>query len=256
MINISAVIITYNEEKNIARCLDSLQGLADEIIVVDSFSTDRTEDICKNYDLRFVKHNWEGYVKTKNFANNLASYDTIFSIDADEAVSPELKESILKIKSQAIDNKVFKMNRLMNYCGKWIYHCGWYPDAKIRIFDRRFVYWIGDKVHETLYVPADFTCTKLNGNLLHYSFYTINQHIAQSDKFSTLSAQSAFEKGKKVSKAKIVMHVFWNFVRNYFFNLGFLDGRYGLIICKINAKSTYWKYKKLLNLYKNNHEQS
>ncbi len=251
MKRISAVIITCNEEKNIERCLKSLLEIADEIIVVDSFSTDRTEEICRSYQVRFQKHAWEGYVQTKNYANSLATHDLIFSIDADEAVSPELKESILQIKSQNIDKKVFEMNRLMNYCGKWIRHGGWYPDAKIRIFDRRYVAWCGQKVHETLAIPPDFQVVRLNGDLWHYSFYSINEHRVQVDKFATLSAESAFENGKRISNFSILLHVIWRFIRDYVFKMGFLDGHYGFIISKINAQSTFWKYNKLRNLYKN-----
>ena len=249
MKKISAVIITFNEEKNIERCLKSLVEIVDEIVVVDSFSSDKTEEICRQYKVSFIQQQWEGYVKTKNFGNQLAQNNLIFSIDADEAISPELQKSILNIKKQNIDNQVFEMNRLMNYCGKWIRHGGWYPDAKIRIFDRQFVQWTGQKVHETLTIPTDFAVVKLSGNLLHYSYYSVNEHYAQADKFSTLSAESAFEAGMRVSKTSIGLHVTWRFIRDFIFKLGFLDGYYGFIISKINAKTTYWKYQKLVKLY-------
>ena len=158
----SVVIITFNEARNIKRCLESVVPVADEIIVVDSNSTDETEAICQEYpNLRFVRHDWEGYVKQKNFANSLASNNLILSIDADEALSEELTQSILKLKVQDVEGKAFSMNRLMNYCGKWIRHSGWYPDTKIRIFDRRSVSWTGKKVHETLAIPKEMQVVHL-----------------------------------------------------------------------------------------------
>lgn len=253
MNKLSVVIITYNEERNIARCIESIHTIADEVVVVDSFSTDATPQICQRYGVRFVSHEWEGYIKQKNYANTLASNDLILSLDADEALSEELKSSILDLKEQNIENRVFSMNRLMNYCGKWIHHGGWYPENKIRVFDRRHSYWIGQKVHELLFVPDDFQVIKLNGDLLHYSYYTVEEHRRQFDKFSTLSSEEMLEKGKNPSLFKAYMHGFWRFVRDYFFKLGFLDGRYGWIIAKINANYNFMKYKKAIDLIKNRH---
>ena len=147
---LTAVIITKNEEFNISRCLQSLKDVADEIVVVDSFSTDSTEEICKSFNVRFVQQEWLGYSEQKNFANSLASNDWIFSIDADEVLSDELKKSILELKNKNIsDDNVFSMNRLTNYCGHWIRHCGWYPDRKIRIWNRKVGKWQGE-IHETI----------------------------------------------------------------------------------------------------------
>lgn len=240
---LSAIIITKNEERNIGRCLQSLQPIADEIIVVDSFSTDGTERICREYGVRFVQHEWMGYIDTKNFANSLANNDLIFSIDADEAVSDELCQSILAVKDTDTAGKVFSMNRRMNYCGQWITHGGWYPDDKVRIFDRRFVKWQGQKVHETLELPTDFENVKLNGDLLHYSFYSIEQHRKQNEHFAQLSADEAIERGKNVNLLTPYLHCAWKFVRDYIFKAGFLDGRAGWQIGKINARGIYLKYK-------------
>lgn len=240
---LSVVIITKNEERNIDRCLKSVENIADEIVVVDSFSTDETENICKRYNVNFVQHEWQGYIQTKNYANSLASNNLIFSIDADEAVSPKLEKAILAIKKQSTDGKVFSMNRLMNYCGEWIRHGGWYPDTKVRIFDRRFVQWQGEKVHETLAIPQDFEEIKLDGDLLHYSFYSVEQHRRQNEHFAHLSAEEAIERGKKVGFLAPYTHSVWKFIRDYFFKGGFLDGRYGLIISKINSAGIFLKYQ-------------
>lgn len=251
MNQLTAVIITYNEERNIARCLESIHTIADEVVVVDSFSTDRTPQICQQFGVRFIQHAWEGYAPQKNYANSLASYDLILSLDADEALSDELVASILKIKNQDIENQVFSMNRLMNYCGTWIHHGSWYPETKTRIFDRRIAYWENLKVHEVLHVPAGFKTVHLKGDILHYSYYTVEEHRRQFDKFATLWAEGAFERGKKVTLAGAYVHCFWRFLRDYFFKLGFLDGRYGLIISKINSKNVYDKYIRTIALYKN-----
>lgn len=240
---LSAVIITLNEERNIGRCIQSLQGIADEIIVVDSFSNDATESICKSLGVKFVKHQWEGYVKQKQFANDLAANDLIFSIDADEAVSPELAQSILKIKELDANKKVFSMNRLMNYCGKWIRHGGWYPEYKIRIFDRRFVNWTGGQVHETLSIPDDFETVRIDGDLYHYSFYSEAEFRRQTEKFAHMSAEDAIAKGKKGTVFEAYFHCFWRFVRDYVFKAGFLDGKIGFRIGLINAKSVFLKRK-------------
>ena len=240
---LSAVIITLNEERNIGRCVQSLKGIADEIIVVDSFSNDATESICESLGVKFVKHQWEGYVKQKQFANALATNDLIFSIDADEAVSPELAQSIMKIKGLDASRKVFSMNRLMNYCGKWIRHGGWYPEYKIRIFDRRFVSWTGGQVHETLAIPASFETIRIDGDLYHYSFYSEAEFRRQTEKFAHLSAEDALAKGKKGTLFEAYFHCFWRFVRDYIFKAGFLDGKTGFRISLINAKSVFLKRK-------------
>lgn len=250
MNQLTAVIITFNEERNIARCLQSIHTIADEVVVVDSLSTDRTREICEQFGVRFISHAWEGYAPQKNYAHTLASHDLILSMDADEALSEELIASIAEVKKQDVGHKVFSMNRLMNYCGTWIHHGGWYPETKIRIFDRRYAEWENLKVHEVLKYPADFEVVHLKGDILHYSYYTVEEHQRQFDKFATLWAEGAYERGKKVTTAGAYLHAFWRFVRDYFFKAGFLDGRYGWIIAKINADNVLQKYKRTIALYK------
>ena len=250
MNQLTAVIITFNEERNIARCLQSIHTIADEVVVVDSLSTDRTREICEQFGVRFISHAWEGYAMQKNFAHTLASHDLILSMDADEALSEELIASIAEVKKQNVEHKVFSMNRLMNYCGTWIHHGGWYPETKIRIFDRRYAEWENLKVHEVLKYPADFEVVHLKGDILHYSYYTVEEHQRQFDKFAILWAEGAYERGKKVTLAGAYLHAFWRFVRDYFFKAGFLDGRYGWIIARINADNVLQKYKKTIALYR------
>lgn len=253
---ISVVIITKNEERNIVRCLESLQGVADEIVVVDSGSTDRTEELCRGFELRFENHEWEGYSEQKNYANSLASNDWILSIDADEVLSEELRQSLHKLKqTQVSDNQVFAVNRLTNYCGNWIHHCGWYPDRKIRLFNRTKKQWTGT-IHEILADTAEPTVTQvLSGDLHHYSYHTVEDHIRQADKFTTLTAQEAFNKGKKAGIAAIIFRPRWKFCRDYIFKGGFLDGYAGYQVCKISAFATFLKYSKLRMLHKNNNSK-
>ncbi|MCK5839781.1 MAG: glycosyltransferase family 2 protein [Bacteroidales bacterium] len=254
MIKLSVVIITYNEEKNVGRCLDSVIELADDIVVVDSYSTDKTEEICKNNGARFFKHPFEGYIESKNYANSLAMYPYILSLDADEALSDDLKKSILAAKkSWGFDG--YSMNRLANYCGKWIRHGGWYPDKKLRLFDRRKGKWDGLLVHETYQMNEKTKSGFLKGDLLHYTYYSIDEHIKQANHFSTLSAKEYYSQGKKSGYLKIFLNPVVKFLRDYFFRLGFLDGSYGFTIAKINAHTTFLKYSKLRLLCQENKKQ-
>ena len=244
MNKITAVVITLNEERNIGRCLDSLMPVVDEVVVVDSFSNDATLAICAEHQVRFFSHEWEGYVATKNHANGLASNDLILSIDADEALSPELAESISRLKEQDVEGKAYSMNRIMNYCGRWIRHGGWYPDTKVRIFDRRCVRWTGQKVHETLDIPRGTEIVHLEGDLLHYSFYTPEEHRRQMEKFAALSAEEMVENGQRPSLVSAYVHTGWKFLRDYVFKAGFMDGGMGWVISRINAYGVWYKYLK------------
>ncbi|HEX5003605.1 MAG TPA: glycosyltransferase family 2 protein [Bacteroidia bacterium] len=249
MMQLSAVIITFNEERNIERCLRSLVGVADEIVVVDSFSSDRTPEICKAFGVTFFQTDWKGFASTKNFANALASGDWILSMDADEALSDELKNSILKCKEQGkLITARFK--RRSFYCGKWINHSGWYPDMKIRMFDRRQVIWTGT-IHEQLQFSEHVEMVTLDGDLHHYSYYTIREHLLKSDKYSTLAAAAMFESGKKITMLMIPAKALARFLRVYFLNLGVLDGIYGLVICGISAWEVFLKYSRLYILLHN-----
>ena len=158
MIKLSSVIITLNEERNIGRCLDSLRGIADEIVVVDSGSTDRTEEICRTFGVRFFQHPFDGFTEQKNFAIDQCSFEHILSLDADESLSEELKKSVTAVKSNW-NKDGYSFNRFTNYCGKWIKHCGWYPDRKLRLFRKEKGRWQGNKLHER-FILND-TLTKL-----------------------------------------------------------------------------------------------
>ena len=198
MPKISAVIITYNEELFIDKCLASLEGIADEIVVVDSFSTDATEEICKKYNVRFVKHAFEGYRDQKNFALKLATYKNILSLDADEALSDELRKSILAIKDKW-DYDGYRLNRRSNYCGKWISHSEWYPDRQLRLFYADHGSWGELNLHEKFIMSNGATIGRLKGDLLHWPFSSRQDHIDKMKKYSVIGAQEFHKAGKKAN---------------------------------------------------------
>lgn len=244
---ISVVIITKNEERNIARAIDSVEGLADEIIVVDSFSTDRTKEICLAKKVTFIQTEWQGYAATKNYANSLASYSYIFSLDADEAVDALLAEEIRKIKEKGMSG-VYKVNRLTNYCGKWIRHSGWYPDYKIRIFPKNGAYWVGDFVHEQLQILPHWPVHTLKGHLEHYSYYSFEEHRQRADYYSRLAARKMAAEGKKTFFLFPYFSAFFRFFSMFVLKAGFLDGYMGFKIALISAQSNILKYKELQQL--------
>jgi len=244
MASLSAVIITYDEEKNIGRCLESLKDVADEIIVVDSFSKDKTKEIAGNYNVKFVEHEFEGYIEQKNYGFTLASNTYVLSLDADESLSPELKKSILADKKHFTAD-AYSMNRLTNYCGKWIRHCGWYPDRKIRLVNKNKGHWGGTNPHDKMIMDKDAKIDHLKGDLLHYSYYTRQDHLKQIEHFTDIGARELFEKGKKYFWIKMYFSPLAKFIRDYFIRAGFMDGKAGFDISRLSAGATFKKYKKL-----------
>lgn len=240
MDQITAVIITLNEERNIGRCLDSLKRVADELIVIDSFSSDRTEKICKERGARFVEKEWQGYSRTKNAGNDLATHPFILSIDADEALSIELQESIREEKTKGLHG-VYGFNRLTNYCGKWIKHCGWYPDKKVRLFQKGMAEWKGDHVHEELMLSPGLQIEWLNGDLHHYSYYTRIEHRERAMQYARLGAEKI--KHKRGLGLKLLLSPPFRFFQMYVLQRGFLDGKAGFDICRITAWEVMMKYK-------------
>lgn len=244
---LSAVIITLNEERNIGRCIEALKDIADEVIVLDAFSTDNTVSICRELGARVEQREWKGYSDSKNYLNSLAAFEYIFSLDADEVVNGDLKNAILKEKQNGF-NGVYSVNRLTNYMGTWIKHSGWYPDVKIRIFPKNGSQWEGAFVHETLSVPKGSATKLLDGHLEHYSYYSFEDHRERADKYSILTAKKHFDAGKKASFFKPYLSAIGRFVGMYFFKLGFLDGKMGYHIARISALSNIVKYKELRRL--------
>lgn len=246
---ISVVIITYNEERNIGRCIDSVKEIADDIVVVDSFSTDATKRICEEKNVRFIEHAFEGHIQQKNWAVKQAKFSHVLSLDADEVPNEILKQNIIKAKENWVADG-FTMNRLTNYCGSWIRHCGWYPDQKLRLWNSNKGQWGGINPHDRFEMDPDCTIIHLEGDLLHYSYYTREDHIKQIEKFTDILSQSMFDSGRKASRLITITATIFKFIRDYFLKLGLLDGKAGFTISWLSAGATYKKYKKLRLLKK------
>ncbi|MFP4488057.1 MAG: glycosyltransferase [Bacteroidales bacterium] len=247
MVRISAVIISFNEERNIGRCLESLDNLVDEVLVVDSFSSDRTEEICRRYNARFIRHKFESHIQQKNWALNQAVNDYILSLDADEALTPRLRESI----SGAAENwnyDGYYLNRKTSYSNSRDPQDVRYTEKKIRLWDRRKGVWGGINPHDTVVMDVDSTIGSLKGDMLHYSFFSIESHRKKAEYFSSISAKALFISGIRSNWLKITGSTAWKFIKSYFIRLGLLDGIHGLKISYSSAYGTYLKYRKLKRL--------
>lgn len=249
MIKLSGVIITYNEEEHLEKCLASLVNVVDEIVVVDSFSTDKTPEICKAFNVTFIQHEFEGYIEQKNYALSLASHNYILSLDGDEALSDTLKKSILEVKENWVFDGYY-CNRLNNYCGQWIKHSDWYPDKKLRLFKKGSGEWKGINPHDTYTLKKGLKAGKLKGDLLHWIYRDYQEHNLKVEKFSTIAANAYYKLGKKSSLFKIVFRPSWAFFKAYFLRFGFLDGLNGFVICVQTFNVTFLKYIKLYELHK------
>jgi len=255
MPKISAVIITMNEEQLIEQCLQSLDNVADEVIVVDSFSTDSTEQICRKYNVKFVQREFTGFMDQKNYAVSLASHEYILSLDADEALSEELQKSLLKVKNN-IRFEGYRVNRLSNYCGKWMRHSAWYPDPQLRLFRADRGKWGLFNVHETFIMNHHSRISKLEGDLLHWPCTSERDLIEKIAKYSEIAAHEFYSANKKASFITPYFHCFWRFFQTYFIRLGFLDGKNGFAVCRTGAYSSFLKYKKLWMLRKKKQKKS
>jgi glycosyltransferase involved in cell wall biosynthesis len=245
MISLTAFIISFNEEKNIARCIQSLKPVADEIIVVDSFSTDKTTAIAAELGAKVIQRTFTGYGDQKFFAQEQSGSDWVFSIDADEVLTEELQASILKMKA-APGYDAYEVNRLSSYCGKWIRHCGWYPQYILRIWNRTKGSITRDEVHESVQLTdKKTTIGKLKGDLLHYTYDTISEHIRKIERYTEAGARNDVARGKSCSLLKLLVVPKWQFFTTYILQLGFLDGYYGYILCRNSSFAAFLKYSKI-----------
>ncbi|TFG77294.1 MAG: glycosyltransferase family 2 protein [Chrysiogenales bacterium] len=246
-IKISAVIITYNEEDRLPDALDSLQGAVDEIIVVDSYSTDRTPEIARQARATFYQNRFEDYGQQKNIAMQKASHDWILNLDADERVSPELKRSISDLKEGNIPIKAsaYAIKRKTYYLGRWIRHSGWYPDRKIRLFKKNAATWQG-RIHESLKVTG--VVASLPGEILHFTYRDIGDHIRRLERYSTFLSEEIISQKKKCLILRLLVLPPVTFLRHYFWRLGFLDGFAGLVIASVSSWGTAMKYFKAIDL--------
>ena len=249
MIHLSAVIITKNEEAHIGQCLDALIDVADEIVVVDSFSTDSTPDICKEKGVRFIQQPFEGHVAQKNKALEFASSDYVLSVDADEVLDDKLKKAVLAVKENWQLDGYF-VHRLNFYCGKAIRYGGWYPDRKLRLFNKTKGQWKGRNPHDRYELHTASSTVQLEGHLLHYTVDSITAHVKQINYFSDLAAKSKFEAGEQAGLLKVLMAPWFRFVKGYILKAGFLDGYYGFVIALLSAYASFLRYAKLRELWK------
>ena len=247
-IKLTVAIITYNEESNIERCINSIKEIADQILVVDSFSTDSTKSICNNLKVDFIENTFEGHIEQKNFALNKARYDFVLSLDADETLDKTAISSIKGIK-QNWKYDGYEINRMTRYCGKWIKYCGWYPDTKLRLVDKSKSKWGGTNPHDKLNVNSNHI-SRLKGKILHYTLDTQKQHIDQINYFTDISSLALYKNGKSVTILKIILAPIFKFFRDYILKLGFLDGFAGFVICSNSAHAKFLKYVKLYYLNK------
>ncbi len=246
---LSVVIITYNEEKNIGRCIESVSAVADEIIVVDSFSDDDTVHIAIAKGAIVKQSKFDGYVNQKNKAIQMATHELVLLLDADEALDHELAGAIRDAKKDIVF-KAYTMNRCSFFCGKFIRHGLWYPDRKLRLFDKRFGKCGGMNPHDRILMDPAIPMKHLNGELLHYTYDTMEEYLFRNDAVSTIAAQSLFEAGIKKPWTKIIFSPFWAFINGYFLRMGFLEGYHGFTIALHSANQSYSKYQKLRRMYK------
>jgi glycosyltransferase involved in cell wall biosynthesis len=244
---LSAVIITLNEERNLPRSLESLASVADEVVVVDSGSTDRTREVAEQHGARFLPHAWEGYAAQKNFAASQAHHDWVLSLDADEAISAELAAELQRLKQAGAGEAAgLTMPRLARFRGRWIRHSGWYPDRKLRLYDRRRGRWVGRHVHE--HVEVNGPVRQLFGDLYHFPCDSREEMIRSVDQYTTLAARAAREGGERWIALKLAILPAWKFLEIYVFHQGFRDGYPGLVIAGMAGYYICGKYEKLWRL--------
>jgi glycosyltransferase involved in cell wall biosynthesis len=250
---ISATIVTLNEENNIARVIDSLR-CADEVLVVDSGSTDRTREIALHHGARVLEERWRGYAAQKNFAAASAEYDWILSLDADEQLTPELAAEILVLKQASPDFDAYSFPRRARYLGRWIRHSGWYPDRKPRLYHRAKGQWIGDYVHESVHIKGKVG--ELDADLLHFTCDSLSQHLRTLDRYTTLAAQELIAEQTPVSVLHLAIDPAWTLVRTYFLQRGFADGPQGIAIAWMAALYTFLKYAKAMKSLRDEYSPS
>ena len=242
---ISATIITHNEAENIARAIRSLD-CADEILVVDSGSTDATVQIAAELGARTLSHPWEGFAAQKDFAIREARHDWILSLDADEELNEEARAAIREWKQCTPSVGAYRFRRRARYLGRWILHSGWYPDWKIRLFHRGKARWAGNYVHES--VVADGPVETMDGEILHYTCDSLSDHRKRIEFYTDLAAQELFERGGHVGLMRLLLAPLWVFVNTYFFRLGVLDGVPGFLIAWMAARYVHLKFVKIAQL--------
>lgn len=254
MTQISALIISRNEEHKIKQCLDSLEGIADEIIVVDSYSTDNTVKICEEAGCKVVQRAFPGYGAQRQYATSLATHRYILSIDADEVLSPALRTSLKKLKSEGLTHRVYSFTRMNFYCEEPIRHCGWYPDIQIRLFDKRYATWDLSDVFEKVIFPGTLRPEKVDGDILHYRCRTPEEYHRTIVSHAMIEGRVLANKLDKVSFLTPWLKGIKAFANCYFKKYGFLDGNEGFAISKEEYLATMEAYKLARKILNKNHD--
>lgn len=242
MNRLSICIITLNEAHDLPRLLKSAEGVAEEVVVVDSGSTDATMEIARSAGACVLTRAWTNYAEQKNFAAAQASEDWILLLDADEELSGELRESILKWKAAPPEFPVYEIARLAWFLGAWIHHSRWYPDWQRRLYDRRKAHFSG-AIHESLRFQG--SVGRMQGNLLHYTVRNLQEQRQKSEEYSTVSARAMFESGRREWRAAKWFATPWTWFRYFVLGAGFLDGYRGFLIARSAAHTVWLKYTKL-----------
>jgi glycosyltransferase involved in cell wall biosynthesis len=250
---VAATIITLNEAANLAAALESVRW-ADEIIVVDAESTDETVEIARRYTDRVIVRPWPGYVGQKNFAAAQAAHDWIFSLDADERVTPGLAEEVKATVAAGPTCAGYRVPRVSHYLGRWIRSTDWYPDYQLRLYDRRRAKWAGRYVHES--VKPEGEVGRLHAELQHYPYRDVSHHLRTIDRYSTLAARQMFEDGRRTGPFRMVLHADAAFLRNYLLRGGFRAGTAGLVVSMLNAYYVMLKFVKLWEMEKKQEARS
>lgn len=241
MLPISAAIIALNEQRNLPRAIESLR-CCDEVVVVDCGSNDRTVEIAAKLGARIVETHWRGYAAQKNFAADACAHRWVLSLDADEALSETLEAEIWQIKKHGPQHDAYTMPRLAQYLGRWILHSGWYPDRKVRLYDREKARWVGEYVHES--VKVNGSVGHLESNLLHFTCDSLSEHLKTMDRYTTLAAEQVVAEKRPVGWPQLLLEPIWTFWRTYLLRQGFRDGLEGLAIAHMAALYTFLKYAK------------
>jgi glycosyltransferase involved in cell wall biosynthesis len=257
-VKISGAVITFNEEKRIAQCLDSLLAVCDEVVVLDSFSNDATEDICRSKGpaVRFEQHPFDGHIEQKNRAVGLCANDWVLSLDGDEALSPELIESIQALSEKGFTVDAYAFNRRNRYAGRWLKHGGWYPDRKIRLWNQALGRWGGDNPHDQVQMLPEAKTARLSGDILHYTYETPEDHLRQVRNFALKSARAQQLRGRRIGLLQALFGPGWVWIRDYLLKGGFLDGRQGFQAAKASALYQRLKYAELRRLQEHSRPKS
>lgn len=243
---LTVTLITYNEAAHIQHALESVSW-ADEIIVVDSGSTDKTVELARPLATRVLERGWPGYSEQKNFAADMSANDWVLSVDADERVTPELAAEIRELLSREPAARGYRIRRVNRYLGRWIRSTDWFPDYQLRLYDRRAGRWNGFAVHESFRL-TNAAPSRLSGVLHHYAYRDISHHLQKIDTYTTLLARQAHEQGKRTNALAMAVHPWLAFLRNYVLRRGFTDGTVGLVISLLNAYYVFLKQAKLWEL--------